>query len=69
MTLQEMNAVIDRVMASISNEVSQSGDIPQDTGRLRSAIKVRPAEYGFDVYVDDGGYSEEEWSKVQSSAP
>lgn len=52
MTLQEMNETIDRVMATISNEIATSDDVPVVTGNLRSAIKVRPAAYGFDIYVD-----------------
>jgi hypothetical protein len=53
MTLDEMNIIIDRVMSSVSNDIMQSGDVPEITGNLKRSIKVRPAEYGFDIFVDD----------------
>lgn len=52
MTIQEMNTMIERVMATIAGEVAASGDIPVVTGNLRSAVKVRRAPYGFDIFVD-----------------
>ena len=62
MTLEQMNQAIDRVMSTITANVGDEANVPIWTGRLRSAIKVRPASYGYDVYIDDGGMSEEEWN-------
>ena len=64
MTLEDMNSIVDRVMSSIMNGVGAQADVPSLSGRLRSAIKVRTVSDGYEVYIDDGGMTEEEWSET-----
>ena len=60
MTLDEMNKIIDRVMNNITGTIGDDANVPQKSGRLRSAIKVRRAADGYDIYIDTGSMSEEE---------
>jgi hypothetical protein len=41
-------------------------NVPYKTGRLKSAIKIRPTAYGFDIYIDEGGISEEQYKSLQT---
>ena len=60
MTLDEMNKIIDRVMNNITGTVGNDANVPQNTGRLRSAIKVRRVADGYEIYIDTGSMTEEE---------
>ena len=51
-------------MATIEASIGAQANVPVRTGRLRSAIKVRKSAEGYDVYVDDGGLSVEEWEEM-----
>lgn len=62
--MDELIATIDRILRQAVEELRLSNLVPVRSGRLRSAIKVREAPYGFDVYIDTGNLSEEEWKEV-----
>lgn len=64
MTLDEMNKIVDRVMNNITGTVGDDANVPQKTGRLRSAIKVRRVADGYDIYIDTGSMTEEEWNET-----
>ena len=64
MTLDEMNKIIDRVMNNITGTIGSDANVPQRSGRLRSAIKVRRVADGYQIYMDTGSMSEEEWDET-----
>lgn len=51
-------------MTTIESSIAAQAGVPVRTGRLRSAIKVRKSAEGYDIYVDDGGLSIEEWEEM-----
>jgi len=64
MTEQEIR---DRVRAVVETIIPSAGGlagVPVRTGRLVSSIKIRETEYGFDVYIDTGGMTLEQWNQT-----
>lgn len=64
MTYAELLQKIDSVMATIEASIGAQANVPIQTGRLRSAIKVRKSADGYEIYVDDGGLSVEQWQEM-----
>lgn len=56
-----MDEQVKRILDANLQRIITSAGVPVRTGRLKSAIKVRRATYGWDVYIDTGNYSLEEW--------
>ena len=64
MTYAELLQKIDSVMATIEASIGSQAGVPIATGRLRSAIKVRKSAEGYDIYIDDGGLSIDQWEEM-----
>lgn len=71
MTYAEVLQKIDEIMARIESSIVSNPEIPQDTGNLKRSIKVRKTSYGYDIYLDTGSMTTEEWEKnpVSGVAP
>jgi len=63
--MNEFRSIVEAALYSIIPSIGPIAGVPNRTGRLQSAIKIRPTAYGFDIYIDDGGISEEEWNELE----
>ena len=61
MTEQEIRSRVKAVLDTIVPSAGGMAGVPVDTGRLVSSIKIRQTDYGFDVYIDTGGMTLEQW--------
>lgn len=64
MTLDELNAIIDRVVEQSVPNLGAAANVPIRTGRLRSAIKAEPTPNGWLIYLDEGGMSLDDWESM-----
>jgi hypothetical protein len=64
MTLDEINAIIDRVVEQSVPNLGAAANVPIRTGRLRSAIKAEPTPDGWLIYLDEGEMSLEQWEQM-----
>jgi hypothetical protein len=62
--MDEIRSIVQAALYQIIPSIGPLAGVPNRTGRLQSAIKIRPTEYGFDIYIDDGGISEEQWNAL-----
>lgn len=61
MTHSEMLQKIDRIMSSIESTISSDPSLPRRTGNLASSVKIRKVSDGYEIYIDDGNMTTEEW--------
>ena len=64
MTLDELNAIIDRVVEQSVPNLGAAANVPIRTGRLRSAIKSQKTENGWLIFLDEGEMSLEAWNDM-----
>jgi hypothetical protein len=64
MTLDQLNAIIDRVVEQSVPNLGAAANVPIKTGRLRSAIKAEKTESGWLIYLDEGTMSLDEWEQM-----
>jgi hypothetical protein len=64
MTLEELNAIIDRVVEQSVPNLGAAANVPIKTGRLRSAIKAEQTANGWLIYLDEGEMSLEQWEQM-----
>lgn len=64
MTLDELNAIIDRVVEQSVPNLGAAANVPIRTGRLRSAIKAEQTADGWLIYLDEGSMSLAEWENM-----
>jgi hypothetical protein len=64
MTLEELNAIIDRVVEQSVPNLGAAANVPIKTGRLRSAIKAEQTANGWLIYLDEGEMTLQEWEDM-----
>lgn len=60
-----VKAVVGKVLEEIMPTIGWVSSVPYVTGRLHSSIKLQPTAYGFDIIVDTGGMTNEQWEEIQ----
>lgn len=65
MDYEQVKQIVGRELANIMPTIGWAGAVPYVTGRLHSAIKLQPTATGFDIIIDTGGLTLEEWNELQ----
>lgn len=65
MNESEVKRLVGQELQNIMPTIGWAGAVPYVTGRLHSSIKLKPTSYGYDIIIDTGQISLEQWEDLQ----
>ena len=65
MTEEQVRATIGSLLQELIPTIAWIGNVPYVTGRLHSSIKLQPTATGYDIIIDTGNISLEDWEELQ----
>lgn len=65
MSEEQVKQIVGQALMDIMPSIGWAGNVPYVTGRLHSSIKIQPISNGYDIIVDTGALSLEEWEELQ----
>lgn len=65
MDYEQVKKIVGNELANIMPTIGWAGAVPYVTGRLHSSIKLKPTPTGFDIIIDTGSLTLEEWNDLQ----